>query len=180
MKPPCTPANALRLMTVHASKGLEFPMVVLADASRRRPASGGLLLADAAHGLSCQVYDPQSSRYESGYAHKRNRALLNMREAAEEKRLLYVAATRAQDYLLVSGQVWNKDGAWTADGFLWQLLEALELTTLQPAPLQTLEFTGHPLRIAMPLAPPAQAFAPAQLADDSWQLAPEARQRRAP
>ncbi len=168
--------DALRLMTVHASKGLEFPMVILADASRQQPRNSRLLLADAAHGLSCQIYDGENNKYVSGFAHKRNVKLLNLKEAAEEKRLLYVAATRAQDYLLVSGSIWqNRAGAWRSHGFMQLLLEALELAKINPAQAQTLSFAGRPLRISMPLAPPqpGQLYAPSRFADDLWDSTPD-------
>lgn len=148
--------KALRLMTVHASKGLEFPMVILADASwTRRSGSKPILVADADFGLSCQVYDFEQNKLVAGFAHRRSLELLKQKEAAERKRLLYVAATRAQDYLLVSGQIKiKKNGLLSADGWLGQLLEAFEMTELKLEEDQMLNFGDDVLRVRMPLLPP--------------------------
>jgi len=171
--------NALRLMTVHASKGLEFPLVVLADASWER--GGGdapLLLADREHGLSCQLYDAATNKYQKGFAHRRNARLQSLKEAAERKRLLYVAATRAQDYLLICGQVsLTKEGQWTARGWLRQLLDALELEEIERLPQQTCQLAGRSVAVTMPPAPPPldRLYQAANTADDLWGFAAHPR-----
>ena len=95
--------DAVRLMTIHRAKGLEFPVVCVADLGRAgqmgrprlllgRDGSAGLRLATLAGG------DPVPAL---GY--DRIAAELAAEEAAEERRLLYVAATRAEERLILSG-----------------------------------------------------------------------------
>ncbi len=169
--------DSVRLMTVHASKGLEFPLVILADASWSRTAFSPLLHADPQHGLSCKVYDPASNKYESGFAHKRNLALQRLKETAEAKRLLYVAATRAQDYLLISGAVSFADKTgWKASGWLGQLLKMLDLEFLPREAAQVASLAGQPMRIAMPERPPDETRwqRTARPDADHWALPAEA------
>ena len=96
------------------------------------------LHVDPKHGLSCSIYSAETTRYESGFAHRRNLKLLALKEAAERKRLLYVAATRAQDYLLISGAAkQGKDGkCCRLRGWLKLLLPALGISEVTPEPEQ--------------------------------------------
>ncbi len=172
--------NALRLMSAHASKGLEFPVVILADASWTRGQAGApLLLADPEYGLSCQLYDAASNKYHKGLAHRLNAERQSRKEAAERKRLLYVAATRAQDYLLISGQATqNKQERWVARGWLGQLLIALELDEIERKPQQTCQFANQPLAVMMPPKPPPLdlLYQTANIADDLWDFEADPRQ----
>lgn len=150
----------LRLMTVHASKGLEFPMVILADASWERGAGGApTLLADPESGLSCRVYNDETHEYVNGYAHRRALQLQAQKEKAERKRLLYVAATRAQDYLFISGSLRrNRRGNCTARGWLKMILTALGFEQINPDAgerEQLRQFAGDIIRVIRPVAPPS-------------------------
>jgi ATP-dependent helicase/nuclease subunit A len=130
--------GAVKLMTVHKSKGLEFSVVVLPDASwERGPRGGGALLAyDPAIGLACKVYDREKDKYVDTFASSRMVSLHKAREEAERKRLLYVAATRAQDALIVTGQVERKNERLRVSGWLEWLVAALDLQDVELAERQ--------------------------------------------
>jgi ATP-dependent helicase/nuclease subunit A len=96
--------DAVRLMTIHAAKGLEFPVVCLADLGRQPNTQTPDLLVDGDRvGLRLVRLDGAGSNPALDYADlcRERRA----REAEEEDRILYVAMTRARERLLLSGVV---------------------------------------------------------------------------
>ena len=104
--------KAVRLMSIHAAKGLEFHTVCVADLGRRRPGDEDDLLVDGDEvGLRLVGLDGSSER---ALAYERLRDRARERSAREEDRVLYVAATRARERLILSGGValapWPKDG----------------------------------------------------------------------
>ncbi|MCS6835870.1 MAG: UvrD-helicase domain-containing protein [Anaerolineae bacterium] len=114
--------GAVRLMSIHASKGLEFPVVVLADASYNRTSGESeLLLYDERYGLACKLPDRKSEDQPETY--QAIRAFNKARQEHEDKRLLYVAMTRAADCLILSGQIsFKTDGKLKKQGWLSELL----------------------------------------------------------
>ena len=102
------------------------------DASWRRGNVGSsALVSDPTYGLGCKVYDLDEDKLVPTFSYRQADHLNQLRTEAERKRLLYVAATRAQDYLLVSGQVKQaKNGTWSTAGWLEWLLGALELADI--------------------------------------------------
>jgi ATP-dependent helicase/nuclease subunit A len=91
--------DAVRLVTMHASKGLEFPIVALANLSSAPHGSTQPVADRARHRLELRI-TANGNRFETpGFdvAWAAERAQL----AAEELRLLYVAATRARDRLII-------------------------------------------------------------------------------
>jgi ATP-dependent exoDNAse (exonuclease V) beta subunit len=89
-------ADGVRIMTAHAAKGLEFPIVVLADVTARLAREEPGLYVDAERGLCAQRL-LGCTPWELHDAADLERA----RDAAEGVRLAYVAATRARDLLVV-------------------------------------------------------------------------------
>jgi ATP-dependent helicase/nuclease subunit A len=92
--------NAVRIMSIHKAKGLEFPMVVLAGLQSK--AGGWDSTIWIQHDWSQGITGIRMKQYWNlaGIYLNRRAAL---REEEEEKRLLYVAMTRARERLVLSG-----------------------------------------------------------------------------
>ena len=99
-------AGTVRLLTIHAAKGLEFKVVVVADAGRERPPTRGeeiICLPDGRFGF--KVVDPLSGKRLAAFSYEAVRSAEEAADEAERLRLYYVAMTRAIDKLIVAGSV---------------------------------------------------------------------------
>ncbi len=95
--------DAVRVMTIHRAKGLEFDIVCVADLGRTRPGRAELMRVGGDGRFGLRLARPGTGRREAALDY---RALGDERlaaEADEERRLFYVAMTRARERLILSG-----------------------------------------------------------------------------
>ena len=103
--------NVVRLISVHKSKGLEFPVVILAGLGNDfnfRDLSRDLLLHPEL-GFGPMVINPQLSLKYPSMAYRAVRNSLQRADLAEEMRVLYVALTRAREKLILVGSTRKLD-----------------------------------------------------------------------
>lgn len=100
-------ADVVRIMTIHKSKGLEFPICILANANKQFNAEdekkGMVITSDPGIGLVRRDVDTLAE-YET-LPHSTAKLMRNMASKAEEMRILYVALTRAKEDLFIIGSV---------------------------------------------------------------------------
>ena len=139
--------GAVRLMTIHKSKGLEFPIVVLADAGRepRSVSESAYLLPEL--GFSFKLDDPSMLYRLSKWQDKQQ-------GDAESLRLLYVALTRAKDKLLISGHTAPaRSGsalsvsAWMSDLCSAASVDVATLLEEKKQPFETQTASGHTVNV---------------------------------
>lgn len=126
-------ANTVRLMSVHQSKGLEFPVVVVADLGKsfnERDLNAEIVL-DEVHGLCPRVRPPRTGASYPSLAHwlvkrRQKRELLG-----EELRLLYVAMTRAREKLILTGS--TSRSKWDTLPELWPQITPRALLSARSA-----------------------------------------------
>lgn len=112
-----TSDGVVQIMSIHAGKGLEFPVVVLGDASSGSNRTSPILV-DAGLGILLATKDEADAQATS---YKLGAALANGQEQAEKDRLLYVALTRAEQLLLVNGTIQQNKASLSWKGWLGQL-----------------------------------------------------------
>jgi ATP-dependent exoDNAse (exonuclease V) beta subunit len=100
-------AGAVRLLTIHAAKGLEFKVVVVADAGRDTggPRSPDEIVALSDGRFGFRMVHPTRGKREGVFGYDEVKGAAHEQERMERLRLYYVAMTRAVDRLVVSGAI---------------------------------------------------------------------------
>ncbi len=98
--------NQILLTTIHASKGLEYPIVIIVDAGDNIRSSPNNIEIDVSQdfGLSTKVYDLENQKKYVGIKQRASKINSAKKDFAGELMILYVAMTRAKNNLFIIGQ----------------------------------------------------------------------------
>jgi ATP-dependent helicase/nuclease subunit A len=99
--------DVVRITSIHRSKGLEFPVVILPDLGKQINLDDchGNILLDRSLGIGLSVVDERKRVRYPSLASTLVRAKIRQQALAEEMRVLYVAMTRAKEHLVLVGTV---------------------------------------------------------------------------
>jgi len=114
--------DAVRMMTIHKSKGLEFPVVFVARAGKDYNQSDlrANIILDRRLGMGLELRDPVERTVMPTLLLETIKAARKRELFAEEMRLLYVAMTRAKEKLIITGQIRGAENAaaqWSREKF---------------------------------------------------------------
>jgi ATP-dependent exoDNAse (exonuclease V) beta subunit len=119
--------DAVRILTIHSAKGLQFPMVFLPSLDESIKQKTGPVVVDDDDGAIRFLYEEDSAKRKKIETFRMN----SLKGEEEEKRLFYVALTRARDYLMMLGSL--KEGK--PSGRLALLSEAFDIMEPPERPL---------------------------------------------
>ncbi len=112
--------DAVRLMTIHRAKGLEFEIVCVADLGRGPIRRAPLIRVGRDGSIGLRLAEPGTGKREPALAYTALGAEEQRLEQQEERRLFYVAMTRARERLILSGasnfERWQANGGQRTDG----------------------------------------------------------------
>ena len=99
--------NTVRIMSIHKSKGLEFPVVFVAGLGKafNRQDARSTIAIHQNYGVGCDVVDPLLRTKAPTILKKAIQQILLTESLGEELRVLYVAVTRAKEKLYLSGSL---------------------------------------------------------------------------
>ncbi len=107
-----TEQDAVKMMTAHSAKGLEFPIVFVATMNKGTRMDSPPFSFTPQGGLGTTWRAGYDEKPQADVFHAANCAIISAREEQESNRLLYVAMTRAEEHLILSYSTDNKSQNW--------------------------------------------------------------------
>ncbi len=104
--------DVVKLMTIHAAKGLEFPVVIVPDIGKKRTNRGNDFIFSVQDGISFTIKNPLTGVEETPLSYNQITKQMKLKENREAACLFYVAMTRAKEHLILSGSVGKNIGEW--------------------------------------------------------------------
>ncbi|WP_052055805.1 UvrD-helicase domain-containing protein [Myxosarcina sp. GI1] len=144
--------NAVSLMTIFAAKGLEWSLVVVADLSREYYPISPAVYFDSQWGVGAKIKD-ETGEIQKPVVYSWLEYCQQQREREEALRVLYVALTRARDYLILSAAEPDK-------GDLKRLSAGLAAANLS---IETIPYNAERALPPIPLTPPIAKDSPTLL-----------------
>ncbi len=174
---PVVAEGAVQIMSVHRAKGLEFPIVVLGDITYSRNARDDLVISEGNIAWKLSTLPGEDLKPAFFIALQRQEA---RKEEAEDRRLFYVAATRAEDMLIINGYAGkrNRNSGWLK----WIKLALPELDALLQDEVESvveqtcrLEGVNRPVRCLRfpPGVIPLRAYVPQAISEAPPPFQPE-------
>ena len=184
VRDPSAPLDAVRVMTAHGAKGLQAPLVILADATADPSAAPRSILkwAPEPGAAPIPVFRPRSN--ERGGPLDAVVSAAEQRELEEHWRLFYVAATRAEERLVIAGGLGTRakgvppENSWYAAAD--RALTALDVPASEEGSGEERRFVGVEPQPAVSAKATASAERPADAHLPGWAHAPAPVEARPP
>lgn len=116
--------DVVKLMTIHAAKGLEFPVVIVPDIGRGRTNRGDDFVFSVQDGMGFTIKNSLTGAAEKPLSYNQITNQMKSKDLRESACLFYVAMTRAKEHLILSGSVGRNKGEW-----LKHIMESLDINT---------------------------------------------------
>ena len=155
--------DVVTITSVHSAKGLEWRVVFWCDLVRGGPRRGDDMLLAQEHVM---VRDPHWKRHDEPPEWKALRDAIGAEEAAEDKRVWYVAMTRAKDHLIVGGVPVSGWRAQTAAAGLATTLTGETYRSHKGLEYEIVIRTADPAELLVPPPPPRLEPEPAAILPD--------------
>ncbi len=180
VRDPSAPLDAVRVMTAHGAKGLQAPLVILADATADPSAAPRSILkwAPEPGAAPIPVFRPRSS--ERGGPLDAVVSAAEQRELEEHWRLFYVAATRAEERLVIAGKLGTRSQGVPPENS-WYAAADRALTALEvPVGEGARTFAGVEPQPAVIAKAPASVESAANAQLPAWAHEPAPQEARPP